>query len=79
MSVFASVVAGLVATAVMTLLIYTGPTMGIPKMDMIGMPMMVNVHPRPPEMELGPMTIAGMLVGHLVFGLVVALVYVALI
>ena len=140
MSVLAAVIAGLVATAVMTLMIYAGPMMGMPKMDMMGMlgtmftedegtarivggvihfvmgvifalfyawfwsvgigaatwvwglvfgavhgviaiiamPMMLNVHPRPPEMELGPMTMAGMLMGHLVFGLLVALVYAAL-
>lgn len=141
MSVLAAVIAGLVATAVMTLLIYVGPMMGMPKMDMIGMlgtmftedrgqatiiggvvhfmmgilfaliyawlwsigvgaatwlwglvfgavhgvlaivamPMMLNVHPRPPKMELGPMMVAGIMMGHLVFGLVVALVYAALI
>lgn len=41
------------------------------------MPMMVGMHPRPPEMESGPMTMVGQLMGHLVYGLVVALVYAA--
>ncbi|MBI4496891.1 MAG: hypothetical protein HY689_03190 [Chloroflexi bacterium] len=45
---------------------------------MVGMPMMVGIHPRPPEMKAGPMMMAGMLMGHLVYGLVVALVYGAL-
>ena len=40
---------------------------------------MVNsqVHPREPEMAGGPMVMVGQLMGHLVYGLVMALVYAA--
>jgi hypothetical protein len=135
---FASAVwAGLIGTAVMTALIYMGPMMGMPKMDMIGMlgkmftgnpsvayplgtvihfmmgvlfailyawlwslglgtsswawgilyglihgavaamvmPMMIRMHPRPPEMKMGGMSVVGILMGHAVFGLIVALLY----
>ncbi len=41
------------------------------------MPMMMRMHPRPPSMEAGPMTMAGQLMGHIVFGIVVALTYAA--
>ncbi len=41
----------------------------------VTMPMMMSMHPRPPEMAKGPMAMAGMLAGHIVFGLVVAGVY----
>jgi uncharacterized membrane protein YagU involved in acid resistance len=41
------------------------------------MPMMMRMHPRPPQVAAGPMTMVGQLMGHLVFGLVVALVYAA--
>jgi uncharacterized membrane protein YagU involved in acid resistance len=121
----------------MTALIYMGPMMGMPKMDMIGMlgkmftgntgvaytlgtilhfmmgaifaiiyawlwslglgssawgwgivygvvhglvatmvmPMMIRMHPRPPEMQMNAMAVVGILMGHAVFGLIVALVY----
>ncbi len=137
MNVIGAIIAGVVGTAVMTILMYVAPMMGMPKMDIIGMlgsmittdkrqatglglamhmmmgilfalvyallwsagvggatalwgivfgaihtiavlivmPMMMRVHPRPPEMDSGPMTMMGQLVGHMVFGLVVALVY----
>lgn len=39
------------------------------------MPVMTKMHPRPPEMESGPLMVVGLLMGHLVFGLVVALTY----
>lgn len=39
------------------------------------MPMMIKMHPRPPEMQMGGLAVAGILMGHAVFGLVVALVY----
>lgn len=42
---------------------------------MIGMPVMVRMHPRAPEMESGLLMVAGLLMGHMVFGLVGALVY----
>jgi uncharacterized membrane protein YagU involved in acid resistance len=42
---------------------------------MVGMPIMMRIHPRPPQMEQGIMTMIGLLMGHLVFGLVVALTY----
>ncbi len=42
------------------------------------MPIMIRMHPRPPEMEGGAMTMVGQLMGHLVYGLVVALVYAAI-
>lgn len=44
----------------------------------VTMPMMVRMHPRLPEMAMGPPMMAGLLMGHLVFGLVVVLVYGAL-
>jgi hypothetical protein len=40
---------------------------------MITMPMMTKMHPRPPHMDSGPMMMIGLMMGHLVFGLVVAL------
>lgn len=42
---------------------------------MITMPMMTKMHPRPPQMDSGPMMMIGLMMGHLVFGLVVALTY----
>jgi hypothetical protein len=36
---------------------------------------MIRVHPRPPPMEMGPLMMMGLLLGHLVFGLVVAFTY----
>ena len=45
----------------------------------IVMPTMRNMHPRPPEMEMGPLLMAGLIVGHIIFGIVVALVYAAFI
>jgi uncharacterized membrane protein YagU involved in acid resistance len=39
------------------------------------MPLMVKMHPRPPQMESSPMMVVGLLMGHLIFGLVVALTY----
>lgn len=46
---------------------------------MVGMPVMMQIHPRPPEMARGVMTMVGLLMGHMVFGLIVALVYAAFI
>ena len=40
-------------------------------------PLLMRLHPRAPEMAGGLMAKAGMLVAHLIFGLVVALVYAA--
>lgn len=140
MDLIGAIVAGLVGTAVMTLLMYMGPMMGMPKMDMLGMlgtmfttggsahilggvvhfvmgavfgvvyaflwasvigaptwlwglifglvhgvvalvtmPMMIRMHPRPPEgmTSTSPMMAAGMIIGHIVFGIVVALTYAA--
>lgn len=45
---------------------------------MLTMPMMVKMHPRPPKMDSGAMMMVGLLAGHMVFGLVVALTYSAL-
>lgn len=42
------------------------------------MPAMMRMHPRPPEMESGSTTMIGQLMGHLVYGLVVALIYAAI-
>jgi len=39
------------------------------------MPMLNRMHPRPVEMEGGPKLVMGMLMVHMLFGLVVALVY----
>ncbi len=50
-----------------------GAVHGVMAMGM--MPLMVKMHPRPPQMESGPMMVVGLLMGHLVFGLVVALTY----
>lgn len=139
MNVLGAIVAGLAGTAVMTVLMYLAPRMGMPGMDMpkmlgtmfitreetatavglvihfmmgaifaviyallwslgVGsatwwwglifgavhgliaagmMPIMLRMHPRPPEMSFGPVMIAGVLMAHLVYGLVVALVYAA--
>jgi len=41
------------------------------------MPVMIKMHPRPPQMESGPLMAVGLLMGHLAFGLVVALTYAA--
>jgi len=41
------------------------------------MPVMLRMHPRPPEMSFGPVMIVGVLMAHLAYGLVVALVYAA--
>lgn len=41
------------------------------------MPIMVRMHPRPPQMVGGPLMMIGQMMGHLVFGLVLALVYAA--
>ena len=133
----AAVVAGLIGTAVMTVVMVMAPKMGMPKMDVMGvlgsmfsadagtarwmgfvahfvmgivfaliyaalwnanvgeatwswglifglvhgivaivaMPMMLGMHPRPSEMERSTKMMAGQIVGHLVFGLVVALTY----
>ncbi len=43
----------------------------------VTMPLMARMHPRPPEMEGGMLTMLGQLMGHMVYGLVVALVYAA--
>lgn len=39
------------------------------------MPMMMRMHPNPPQMESGASSAMGMVLGHALFGLVVALVY----
>lgn len=137
MNVIGAIIAGLVGTAVMTLLMTIAPMMGMPRMNVIGMlgtmvtpnqgtatatgtfahfmmgvifaiiyaalwtagigsptalsgvifglvhgiiaglmmPLMLRMHPRPPEMSAGPMMLAGLLMGHVAYGLVVALVY----
>ncbi len=41
----------------------------------ISMPVLMRMHPRAPEMESGQLMMGGQLMGHMVFGLVVALVY----
>ncbi|HBY92821.1 MAG: hypothetical protein M5U01_28595 [Ardenticatenaceae bacterium] len=41
----------------------------------LAMPMMLRMHPRPPGMSAGPMMVTGLLVGHVAYGLVVALIY----
>ena len=43
----------------------------------VAMPMMMSKHPRPPEMETGPMATAGQFMGHALYGIVVALIYAA--
>lgn len=45
---------------------------------MVMMPVMMKMHPRPPAMERNILSIVGQFMGHMVFGLVVALVYLAL-
>jgi len=45
----------------------------------MSMPMMMKMHPRPPAMQGGAKTLMGQLMGHLLFGLVVALTYAAMI
>jgi hypothetical protein len=41
------------------------------------MPVMLRMHPRPPDMSFGGLAIVGVLMAHLIYGLVVALVYAA--
>jgi hypothetical protein len=139
MDIAGAIVAGLAGTAVMTVLMYVAPMMGLPKMDIVGMlgsmftankgvatvlglmahfmagvvfaliyallwsiglgsatwlwglvfgavhgmvaivmvPLLMRMHPRAPEMAGGAMAKAGMLMAHLVYGLIVALVYAA--
>ena len=139
MDIAGAFVAGLAGTAVMTVLMYVAPMMGMPKMDIVGMlgsmfttnkgvatvlgliahfmtgvvfaliyallwsiglgsatwlwglvfgavhgivaivmiPLLMRMHPRAPEMAGGAMAKAGMLMAHMVYGLVVALVYAA--
>ncbi|NOZ48460.1 MAG: hypothetical protein GXP37_00235 [Chloroflexi bacterium] len=43
------------------------------------MPVMMRMHPRPPAMASGMAALAGQMMGHLVFGLVMVLVYAAMI
>ena len=44
---------------------------------MVMIPILMRMHPRQPEMAGGPMVMVGQLMGDLVYGLVVALVYAA--
>lgn len=137
----AAVLAGIIGTVVFTIILYIAPTMGMPKMDIIGMigtmtvepggaapvvgavghlimgvvfpviyaliwaagvgtatwvwglvfglvhglgvalvgmPLMASVHPRSPERESGPRALAGILIVHAAFGIVVAVSYAAL-
>lgn len=43
------------------------------------MPLVAKMHPREPEMAGGAMQVFGLVMGHMVFGLIVALTYTALI
>ena len=74
MNVISAIIAGLVGTLFMTVLMYKAPCMGMPKMDI-----MMKMHPRPPASDGSPMMVVGPLMGHMVFGLVTALTYGALI
>ena len=42
---------------------------------MVMMPLMMRMQPNPPQMAGGPLMMVGQLMGHMVYGLVVALVY----
>ncbi|OGO69397.1 MAG: hypothetical protein A2Z49_04870 [Chloroflexi bacterium RBG_19FT_COMBO_56_12] len=44
---------------------------------MVMMPVVTKMLPRPPQIESGPLMVVGLLMGHLAFGLVVALTYAA--
>ncbi len=47
---------------------------------LVGMPMMMRMHPRPPQMEGSPpMRMVGTLLGHVAFGIVLALTYAAVV
>jgi uncharacterized membrane protein YagU involved in acid resistance len=46
---------------------------------MVAIPLMNRMHPRPPEMESDPKMTIGLLMGHMVYGLALALTYGALI
>lgn len=141
MAIVPAIIAGLIGTVVITILMYGGPMMGMPRMDIIGMigtmvaepggtaravgtvghfmmgaifaviyallwsagigapiwwwglifgvthgliiafigmPAMTGMHPRAPAQEEGPKALIGTLMGHAIFGLVVALSYAAL-
>ena len=39
------------------------------------MPIMMRINPRRPEMPAGPLMTMGLMMGHLIYGLIVALVY----
>lgn len=70
-----AVVAGLVATAVMTMLIYMAPHMGMPNMDIAGMLGSVMNGGQAPAMMSGPWLLGMMMhfvLGTLVFPLVYA-------
>ena len=43
------------------------------------MPMMMKMRPRPPAMTAGAKTMMGQIMGHLLFGLIVALTYAAMV
>lgn len=153
MNVLGAILAGLAGTAIMTMLMYLAPLMGMPKMDIIRMlgsmftssrgvatgqdtvsdsnqgltiglglvihlmmgvvfaliyallwglgvgsptwiwglifgavhgvvaiammPVMMRMYPNPPQMDGGALAMVGQMMGHLVYGLVVALVYAA--
>ena len=68
MNIVGSIIAGLVATAVMTLLMYTAPRMGMPKMDIIGM--LGSMF----SSDKGTARIIGLVV-HFMMGVVFAIVY----
>lgn len=132
-----AIAAGLMGTGIMTMMMYTAPKMGMPRMDILGllgtmftfnrssatwlgaaihsmmgimfaivyalawtagfgnatwlwglafgyvhgvaailmMPLILRVHPSPPKMDGGIKTMVGQIVGHMVFGLLVALTY----
>jgi len=52
-----------------------GAVHGVVAMVMI--PVVMRMHPRPTQMESGGMMVVGLLMGHMAFGLVVALTYAA--
>ena len=68
MAIVPSIIAGVIGTLVFTTVLYLGPMMGLPKMDIIGVIGTMVTEPGPAARAIGT-------VGHFVMGAVFAIVY----